>query len=181
MSANCGAVGLPLEQLETPALCLDLDAYRRNLARMAGYIIGRHRLNWRPHMKGQKAPELAAEAVAAGAIGVTCATVYEAEVMVNAAIPSVLVANQAAGGRKLARLARLERRGRVIAATDSFAHARALAAAAASEGVVIPVVVEVNVGMNRCGIAPGQPVVELARWISGTPGLRFTGLMGWEG
>lgn len=181
MSANSGAAGLPLAQLETPALCLDLPAYRRNAARMADYIITKHGLAWRPHMKGQKAPELALEAVAAGAIGVTCATVYEAEAMVEAGVAGVLVANQVAGERKLARLARLQRRTPVMAATDSLAHAAALDAAARAEGVVIAVLVELDLGMTRCGIAPGQPALELARATGSMAGLRFAGLMGWEG
>src|SRR5438128_10789173 len=83
MSANADTIGMPVGELETPALCLDLEAYRRNLRRMADYIIQTHGLAWRPHMKGQKASELAREAVAAGATGVTCATLYEAEVMVD--------------------------------------------------------------------------------------------------
>lgn len=183
MSANASAIGLPLEALETPALCLDLDAYRRNVKRMADYITGRHGLAWRPHMKGQKAPPLAVEAVKAGAIGVTCATLYEAEAMAEAGVESILIANQIAGERKLDRLARLVRRNPgVIAATDSPVHARMIAAAASREGVVIPVLIEVNVGMNRCGIAPGEATVALAREIAGAlPSLRLAGLMGWEG
>jgi D-serine deaminase-like pyridoxal phosphate-dependent protein len=181
MSANSGAIGLPLAQLETPALCLDLLAYRRNVARMADYIIAKHGLAWRPHMKGQKAPELALEAEAAGAVGVTCATVYEAETMVEAGVTGVLVANQVVGTRKLARLARLQRRTPVMAATDSLAHAEALDAAARAEDVVVPVLVELDLGMTRCGIAPGQPALELAQSVGRMAGLRLAGLMGWEG
>lgn len=181
MSANRGTIGLPLAQLETPALCLDVLAYRRNVARMADYIIHQHGLAWRPHMKGQKAPELALEALAAGAVGVTCATVYEAEAMVEAGVTGVLVANQVVGERKLARLARLQRQTPVIAATDSLAHAEALDKAAAAEGVVVPVLVELDLGMSRCGIASGQPALELARTIQTMAGLRLAGLMGWEG
>src|SRR5690348_5920361 len=130
MSANGSAIGVPLAELETPALCLDLEAYRRNLRRMAKYIIDGHGLAWRPHMKGQKAPELAREAVAAGACGVTCATLYEAEAMLEAGIESVLLANQVAGRRKLARLARLACGGGLIVATDSEEHAAQINAAA---------------------------------------------------
>jgi D-serine deaminase-like pyridoxal phosphate-dependent protein len=181
MSANAEAIGIPVGEIETPALCLDLEAYRRNLRRMADYIIGTHGLAWRPHMKGQKAPELAREAMAAGAAGVTCATLYEAEVMVEAGVENVLLANQVAGGRKLARLARLARGARLIAATDSEEHARQLNAAALAEKVVIPALVEVDVGMKRCGVAPGAPAARLAESIDQMPGLRFLGVMGWEG
>jgi D-serine deaminase-like pyridoxal phosphate-dependent protein len=181
MSGNSGAIGLSVSALETPALCLDLAAYRRNVERMTDYIVRRHGLQWRPHMKGQKAPELAKEAVAAGAAGVTCATLYEAEVMVQAGVRGGLVANQIAGERKLARLARLQRIAPVIVATDSSAHAAALQAASAAESVQIPVLIEVDVGMKRCGVAPGDSVVELARTVTSLPNLRFLGLMAWEG
>src|SRR5437879_9243198 len=149
MSANADAIGMSVGELETPVLCLDLEAYRRHLRRMADYIIGTHGLAWRPHMKGQKAPELAREAVAAGAAGVTCATLNEAEVMVDSGVDNILLANQVAGARKLARLARLARRGRVIAATDSQEHAVQLNTAALAEATIVPVLVEVDVGMKR--------------------------------
>lgn len=182
MSANADALGLPLDSLETPALCLDLDKYHRNVERMVDYIVHQHGLGWRPHMKGQKAPPLALEAVAAGALGVTCATLYEAEAMAEAGVYSILIANQIVGERKLARLARLVRRAPgVIVATDSHVHARMLQIAAANEGVKIAVLVEVNIGMNRCGVAPLEATVALAREIVALPALRLAGLMGWEG
>jgi D-serine deaminase-like pyridoxal phosphate-dependent protein len=132
-------------------------------------------------MKGQKAPELAREAVAAGACGVTCATLYEAEAMLEAGIGSVLLANQVAGARKLSRLARVARDGRLIVATDSEEHAAQINAAALAHGSVVSVVVEVDAGMKRCGVAPGRPAAELALCITAMPGLRFRGLMAWEG
>ena len=180
-SANAAAVGLSKNELETPALCLDLEIYERNTVRMAEFIIGRCGLKWRPHMKGQKVPELARRAVEAGAIGVTCATVYEAEAMVEAGIESILLANQVVGERKLSRVARLERSATVIVATDSATHLEMLSAAARKEGVEIPVVVEVDTGMNRCGVLPGEPTAKLAATACATPGIRFSGLMTWEG
>jgi D-serine deaminase-like pyridoxal phosphate-dependent protein len=181
MSANSTSVGLPVAELETPALCLDLDAYRRNAARMADYIVHTHHLGWRPHMKGQKAPELARELMAAGATGVTCATVYEAEAVMGAGVSNILVANQIAGARKLKRLAELERRGTVLTATDSEEHARQLSAAALSSKVEIPVLVEVDVGMGRSGVAPGDAAAKLGLIIRQLAGLRFLGVMAWEG
>lgn len=181
MSANANAIGLPVAELETPALCLDLEIFRRNLAKMGAFLIARHGVQWRPHIKGLKAPELALQAFDAGAIGVTCATVYEAETMVFSGIRSLLIANQVAGERKLARLARLTRRAEVITATDSEVHAAQLNAAALAESAVIPVLVEVDTGMGRCGIAPGEPTAQLAAKVHAMPGLRFRGLMTWEG
>jgi D-serine deaminase-like pyridoxal phosphate-dependent protein len=133
-------------------------------------------------MKGQKAPQLAQRAVAAGAIGVTCATLYEAEAMAEAGVASILIAHQIAGQRKLARLAQLVKRSPgVMAATDSSVHAHMVAAAGVDAGVAIPVVIEVNVGMNRSGIGPGEPAVGLAREIANLTGVRLAGIMGWEG
>jgi len=182
MSANADAIGIPVSELETPALVLDLDVYRRNLKRMADFIIRDYGLAWRPHMKGQKAPQLALEAVKAGACGVTCATLYEAEAMVAAGVKSVLLANQLAGARKQARLARLAKKATgLMTATDSLEHATQLNAAALAAKTVIAVLVEVDAGMNRCGIAPGEPAAQLAMQISEMPGLKFMGVMAWEG
>lgn len=181
MSANQHSIGLPARELETPALCLDWDVYQRNVARMRQRIIEQHGLGWRPHMKGQKAPPLALEAVRQGALGVTCATVYEAEAMARAGVASILLAHQVAGDRKLLRLARLQHLAEVIAGTDSVAHAHMLNRAAVETGVVMPVIIEVNVGMNRSGVAPFEATIALAREILGLPGLRLRGLMGWEG
>jgi D-serine deaminase-like pyridoxal phosphate-dependent protein len=180
MSANSNSVGLRKEDLETPTLCLDLDAYGRNVSRLLDHLRPRG-IAWRPHMKGQKAPQLAALAVRAGAIGVTCATVYEAESAADAGVDSILVANQTVGARKLARLARLAKRCGVMSATDSARHVEQVAAAARAEGVVVPLVLEVNIGMNRCGVEPGEPAVELAKLVAGTAGVRLAGVMGWEG
>ncbi len=181
MSANSESIGLAKGELETPALCLDIEAYERNVGRMAGFIIGECGVAWRPHMKGQKAPELALRAVAAGAIGVTCATVYEAEAMAAAGVREILIAHEITGARKCDRLARLQNVANVISSTDSVDHARQLSEAAVRGGVTIPVLVEVDVGMGRCGIAPGEPAVNLAKWITTARGLRLAGIMGWEG
>lgn len=180
-SANAASIGRTKRQLETPALCLDLTVYERNVAAMVNLLHEQGGIGWRPHMKGQKAPQLAQRAVAAGALGVTCATVYEAQAMAEAGISSILIAHQTVGEHKLRRLASLQRLSEVISATDSEEHVTMLAHAAHQEQTVIPVLIEVNVGMARGGIAPGDPTRQLAERILATPGLRFRGLMGWEG
>lgn len=180
-SANADAIGLSKQELETPALCLDLDAYDRNVMRMVDYIDKQCGIAWRPHMKGQKAVPLAHRAVAAGAIGVTCATVYEAQAVAESGIQNILLAHETVGRRKLQRLAQLQRVATVISATDSADHLKMLGEAARGEGVTIPVILELNVGMDRCGIAPGEPSLELAKLASSTEGIRFLGVMGWEG
>jgi D-serine deaminase-like pyridoxal phosphate-dependent protein len=101
--------------------------------------------------------------------------------MAGAGVQEILIAHEITGTRKCDRLARLQRTANVVTATDSLDHAKQLSAAGVREGETIPVVVEIDVGMGRCGIAPGDPTVKLASWVLNAPGLRLAGLMGWEG
>lgn len=175
------AVGVPLAEIDTPALLIDIDAMDRNIAHVAGELAG-HGVSWRPHAKGHKCPAVAHRQLAAGAIGVTCAKLSEAAVMAEAGIPSILVANQVVGPLKVRRLAALTATGvEVIVAVDDLGNVHELDAAARERGVRIPVVIEVDTGMQRAGVAPGQPVVDLAKEIVASPNLRFAGLMAWEG
>ena len=166
--------------LDTPALLADLDALDANIARMAE-CFRRHGVNWRPHTKGIKVPQIAQRLVDAGAIGITCAKLGEAEVMAAAGFTDILIANQIVGAPKLARLVALRRHCDVIVAVDSEENVAALSQAARAAGVSLRVVIEVNLGMNRAGVEPGEPCVALAKFIAGKPGLKFAGLMGWEG
>ena len=165
--------------LDTPALLVDLDALDANIARMAD-CFRRHGVNWRPHTKGIKVPQIAQRLIDAGAIGITCAKLGEAEVMATGGFADILVANQIVGAQKIARLVELRRRCDVIVAVDSEDNVAALSGAARAAGVTLRVVIEVNIGMNRAGVEPGEPCVALAKFIGGKPGLRFAGLMGWE-
>ncbi len=180
MSTDSVVVGWPVHDLDTPALLVDLDALQRNIARTAR-LIREAGAAWRPHTKGQKVPAIAHLEIAAGAIGVTCAKLGEAEVMASSGIKSILIANQIVGAHKAARLANVNRLAEVIASVDSVENVQELDAAGRAKGVAIPVVTEVNTGMNRCGVEPGEPVVALARMIAGCSGLRFMGVMAWEG
>jgi D-serine deaminase-like pyridoxal phosphate-dependent protein len=127
-----------------------------------------------------KTPEIIRRQIAAGAIGVTCAKVGEAEVMAQAGVRDILIANQVVGPKKIARLLDLLGRADVKCAVDCQAHLRALGDAAAARGLSLPVVIEVNIGMSRAGVEPGDAVVALAMAVSSQPGLRFAGLMAWE-
>jgi D-serine deaminase-like pyridoxal phosphate-dependent protein len=169
------------DEIATPVLVVDLDALERNLARMADYFSGRAS-KLRPHFKSHKCVELARRQLAAGnCAGMTCAKLSEAEVLVAGGITDVLIANQVVGAAKATRLADLNCKALVRCAVDSAANVDELAAAARKAGVVIPVLVEVDVGMQRCGVAPGAPAVELARRVAASDGLRFEGLQGYEG
>ena len=165
--------------VDTPSLFADLDLVERSIAEMAAFFRG-HGVGWRPHTKGQKVPEIAHMEIAAGALGVTCAKLGEAEVMAEAGIRDILVANQVVGRQKAVRLASLLERADPIVAVDSIENGEELGAAAHARGRRLRVIVEVDNGMRRAGVAPGEPTVELARRLSALPGLRFCGVMAWE-
>lgn len=173
-------VGLPVADLDTPALLLDLDAFDRNVRTMADHFRARG-VQWRPHAKAFKCPAIAHALRRAGAIGVTVAKVSEAEVMVAGGIDDILIAHLVVGPSKAARLAALQRRANVKATVDHLDHLPALAAAARRAGVEIGLLVDVNLGMDRTGVASSEAAVALARAVAETPGLRFDGLMGYEG
>ena len=172
-------IGQPVTALDTPALLVDLDVLEANIERIASEC-RKHGVNWRPHVKGNKTVEIVRKEIAAGAIGVTCAKVGEAEVMADAGIKSMLIANEIVGAPKIARLVAVQDRAEVIVCVDSVANAAPIAKAAHQAGKVVPVVIEVDVGMNRAGVAPGPAVVALADAVAKMPGIRLVGLMAWE-
>lgn len=173
-------IGRPIEEIDTPALVVDLDAMDRNVAHMARVIIQEAGINWRPHSKGIKSPAIAHLLVDAGAIGVTCAKLSEAEVMVAGGIRSILIANQIVGPQKVERLVNLRKHADVIPAVDNAENVREIAEAAARKGVRQRLVVEINVGIDRAGVLPGEPVVALAKLVASYPSLEFAGVMAWE-
>jgi D-serine deaminase-like pyridoxal phosphate-dependent protein len=165
---------------DTPALLVDLDALEANIATIAD-ACRRGGISWRPHTKGIKIPQIAAKLIEAGAIGLTCAKLGEAEVMAAAGFSDILIANQIVGPQKIARLVALRRSCDVIVAVDCAEQVAPIAAAARAAGVTIRIVIEVDMGMRRAGVAPGEACVALAQFIAMQPGVRFAGLMGWEG
>ena len=174
-------VGKTLKELETPALVVDADALQFNLDTMASYFAQRP-CKLRPHFKSHKCVTLAHRQLqAGGAVGITAAKLSEAEALVAGGIADVLIANQVVGPRKCRRLADLNRRAVVRAAVDSPQNVRELSVAAQEAGVTIGVLVEVDIGMNRCGVPPGEPTFDLARRVHESPGLHFDGLQGYEG
>jgi len=169
-----------LAEIATPALVVDLPAMERNIRRMAEFFAaGPCRL--RPHFKAHKTPEIARRQLAAGSCtGLTCATVAEAEVAA-AFCADILIANQVIGRDKASRVARLARNVDIKVAVDSVTGLERMAAAAQEAGSSVGVLIDVNVGMSRCGIAPGQELADLARRAAAMPGLRLRGVMGYEG
>jgi len=172
-------VPLYLEQLETPAAVVDLDILAANLDRMAAYCAV-HALRLRPHVKTHKAPRIAAEQLRLGAAGLTCATVREAEVMAELA-DDLLVAFPVLGTTKLRRLMALPSRTKLTVSLDSARAAVQLAAAADEIGREIGVLVELDVGMRRVGVADAAAAVELARFVADRAPLRYEGVAFYPG
>lgn len=166
-------------EIPTPALVIDLDILKQNIRTMQSFFDGRP-ARLRPHSKTHKCPEIARMQLEAGALGITCAKLGEAKVMVDAGINGILIANQIIGPGKARELARLCGRAEVIAAVDNLENVDELAAAARAEGTTIHLIVEVDVGMRRAGTRTAEQSVALARRISESPGLRFRGAMGYE-
>jgi 3-hydroxy-D-aspartate aldolase len=173
-------VGMALAEVDTPALLIDLDAFERNLERMADFA-ARSGVRLRTHAKTHKSPDIAARQMALGAVGVCCQKVSEAEAMVAGGIGDVLVSNQVAGAAKLERLAKLARRARIGVCVDDPANVAELEAAAARAGARLDVMVEIDVGGQRCGVAPGEPAARIAELAAAAPHLTFAGLQAYHG
>lgn len=174
------AIGVPVEELDTPALLLDLDRFEQNIAKMSEHFQARG-VAWRPHAKAFKTPAIAHQLRKAGAIGVTVAKVSEAEVMAAAGIDDILIAHLVVGPHKTKRLAALQRHADVKATVDHLDQIAPLGESARVCGVTIGILVDVDLGLHRCGVASATDAVKLAQVVSETPGLRFEGLMGYEG
>lgn len=173
-------IGMQKTELDTPALLIDLDKMEANIQTMANFFTTVNAM-LRPHVKTHKTPIISHKQIAAGAIGVTCAKLGEAEAVIHAGVRDVLIANQVVGSHKIARLINLARHSEIMVAVDNPQNVRDISAAAAAKGVTVRMLVEVNVGMNRCGVESGKPALELAKQIRQSPNLKFEGLMGYEG
>ncbi len=173
-------IGMSLEEIDTPALIIDLDAFETNLRRLPTQIAGRP-VRLRPHAKTHKCPVIALQQVELGAVGVCVQKVGEAEAMVQGGVKDVLVTNEIVGRQKLRRLAALAHLARIGVCVDDAGQVRALEEAAGEARVTLPVHVEVNMGGNRCGVEPGEPALALARAIAAEPHLAFAGLQAYHG
>ncbi|MGI8981336.1 MAG: DSD1 family PLP-dependent enzyme [Pirellulaceae bacterium] len=173
-------VGASVDDLDTPALCVDLDAMEANIQELAG-ACRRHGVSWRPHAKCHKSIDVGRKLIAAGAIGLTCAKLGEAEVFAAAGIQDLLIANELVGPQKVRRLVELRRIADPVFCIDHLDQARPISAAMQAAGLRVRAVLEINIGMNRAGILPGEPALALAQEIGRLPGLELSGVMAWEG
>jgi D-serine deaminase-like pyridoxal phosphate-dependent protein len=173
-------IGRPRSEVRTPALLLDLDLARQNIALMAAKFRSLPS-SLRPHIKAHKSPELALMEVRAGAIGVACATVWEAIVMAEAGIRDVLVANEVVHPDKVQALAAAAREHRLTVAVEDERNVAALEEAAGRNGSQLEILVEVDVGMGRCGVRDPEAALRVAKSVAASRHLRFRGLQGYEG
>jgi D-serine deaminase-like pyridoxal phosphate-dependent protein len=166
---------MQVSELDTPALVIDLDIMERNLRRVADYCKA-HGLRLRPHTKTHKVPAVGRRQLDSGAVGLTVAKVGEAEVMLGANTPDLLVAYPVMGRSKLDRLMQVAKKTRVTVALDNIVLAKQLSDAARDAKVEVGVLAEVDGGLNRVGVSPGPELIELARGMQRLPHLRFEGI-----
>lgn len=171
-----------INELDTPAVIVDLDVMERNLSRMADYC-REHNLRLRPHTKTHKIPALAHRQIESGATGITVAKLDEAEVMIDAGLTDLLIAYPIVGPLKTHRLADLAQRATITVALDSEQAARGISAALSERGsrANVNILVELDVGFGRCGVANETDALKLAQTISSLPGVNFQGLMFFPG
>src|SRR2546426_8103242 len=169
------------DQIPTPALLLDLDRFERNLERMAQHArrVGK---NLRPHAKTHRCPEIARKQVAAGALGVACAKLGEAEVMARAGIRGLLITTEGVTPSAIRRLMRLVAEAPdTMVVVDNADNVDALARAAVEDRVSLDVMIDVDVGNRRTGVQPGDAALALARVVVHRGALRLRGLQGYAG
>jgi D-serine deaminase-like pyridoxal phosphate-dependent protein len=175
------AIGLRRDELITPALVLDIDAAQRNIEHMASELRRLGPATIRPHYKTHKSPDLARRQLQAGAHGLSMATVWEAAVLAGAGLDNLFVVNTVSHPEKIRLLAELARDHEVLVAVDEEPNAAALSAAAERAGSTLGIMIEVDTGMDRCGIDTAAEVLAVVRKITSMPALRFDGITGYEG
>ena len=173
-------IGIEIEEIDTPALLIDLDLMEKNISTMSAFFKGKE-AKLRAHTKVHRTPVIAHKQLDAGAKGICCQKVAEAEVMAAAGIKDIMVTNQIVTPAKIKRLIALSKYAHVSVPVDSLENAKELSKAARREGVELDVLVDIHMGSKRCGVEPGKPAVKLAKSIKRLKGLRLMGLMGFEG
>jgi len=173
-------IGASVADIDTPALIVELDAFDRNVAKMAEFARTAG-VRVRPHAKTHKAAAIALKQIANGAVGQCVQKVGEAEVLVRGGVKDVLVSNQIASERKLRRLAALAKDATVALCFDSPEQVDMASRVAQDFGVELGALVEIDVGMERCGVMPGKDAAVLAAYIANAPGLKFRGLQAYHG
>ena len=168
-------------EIATPALVIDLGAFERNIARMAAQC-REQGIAVRPHAKTHKCAEVARRQIAAGAIGQSCAILDEAEYLAAAGIGNILITSPLVSENSVRRLLALNARSSgLMAVADNKEAVSRLSQAAFSAGQTLSLLVDIDVGHRRTGVAPGEPVAALAAQVAQSPGLKFAGIQGYAG
>ncbi len=174
-------IGTALEDVCTPALVIDLDAFERNIAQM-GQFAENAGVRHRAHAKTHKSADIALYQIEHGkACGICCQKVSEAEALVDGGVTDVMVSNQVVDPRKIDRLAQLANRARVIVCVDDAYNIEALSQAATRHNATLEVLVEIDVGAGRCGVSSSSEALVLAQEIASVDGLLFAGLQAYQG
>lgn len=173
-------VGLPLLAVDTPALLLDLDAFEHNLRALHSRVLPTG-VRIRAHGKAHKCPDIAQQQVAAGAVGICCQKVSEAEAFVAGGLTDVLISNQVVGAAKAERVARLALRCKLAVCVDHPLQVEQLGRACAAAGAVLGILIEVDVGQRRCGVGDETEALALAACIGVHPNLKLDGLQAYYG
>ncbi len=174
-------IGTALEDVCTPALVIDLDAFERNIAQM-GQFAENAGVRHRAHAKTHKSADIALYQIEHGkACGICCQKVSEAEALVDGGVTDVMVSNQVVDPRKIDRLAQLANRARVIVCVDDAYNIEALSQAATRHNATLEVLVEIDVGAGRCGVSYSSEALVIAKQIVSVDGLLFAGLQAYQG
>lgn len=169
-----------LEDVDTPSLILDLDAFEDNLRTMQ-VLAERHGVALRPHAKAHRCPDIALRQIALGADGVCCQKVSEAACFIAAGIRDIHISNEVVGPAKLAMLARLAEHAQLTVCVDSLRALQDLSDALVKHGSTMGVLVELDIGQKRCGVQSPQEAVELAQAAQRLPNVRFDGVQAYHG
>ena len=178
--SEAGAAAMPVADLDTPVLLVDGAALERNIARMQA-LATEAGIAYRPHAKSHKSPVIAEMQMAAGAVGVCCAKLGEAEVLAAAGVPDILITSPVIGRSKIMRLMNAAEMATIAVVADDSGNIGDLAQVAQTAGRRLDVLVEIDVGQGRCGVPPGPEAVRLAAAIADQQWLRFRGLQGYQG
>ena len=174
-------VGMSIDEISTPALIVDLDAFEKNVKIMRDFI-RKTGVRHRAHAKTHKSADIALYQIEHGdACGICCQKVAEAEALVDGGVKDVLVSNQVVDPKKIDRLEQLAKKARVLVCVDDIGNVDDLSAAAGKHGVTIECLVEIDCGAGRCGVQWGDPVVAIARKIAASNGLIFSGIQAYQG
>jgi 3-hydroxy-D-aspartate aldolase len=174
-------IGMEEKDICTPALIIDLDVFEKNILQMRNFVEQKG-IRHRAHAKTHKSADIALFQIEhGGACGICCQKVSEAEALVEKGVKDILVSNQVVDLRKIDRLAVLAQQARVIICIDDLANIKNLSNAAQKHNVIIECLVEIDCGAGRCGVNPGEPVLELAKKITGAKNLSFSGLQAYHG